>query len=149
MSDEHKIRYDWARVDCPTCGDLHSSRVGYSRHTSGGVRVSNSIHRQRIQVLDYQEIEITGPVIAAAADRNGANDYIDIWWEHYDPAERAGYEPSLQYVRAIYIFGTGHDTPWTIYTRHAWKHIGTVVTPSNYLIWHVYEGPKKGDPIAV
>lgn len=109
----------------------------------------NSIHRARLEVTDYQEVEMTGEPISVAADRQGSSDHIDIWWEHNDETNRAGYEPTWHGVRAIYMFGTGHPTPWTRYTRYAYRHLGTIVTPGGFLVWHVYAGPKHGEPIAV
>jgi hypothetical protein len=100
--------------------------------------MSNSIFRATIPVEDYQLVTMTGDPIAVAADRGGRDDVIDIWWEHYD-------DPGWKFDRAVYIFGTGHPVPWTVWTRHAYTHIGTVVTPGGFLIWHVYTGPKHGD----
>lgn len=98
-----------------------------------------SIHRTLVPVTDYQEIEISGPPISVAADRSGRSDAIDLWFEADGPNDG---------LTAIYIFGTGHPTPWNGWTRHAWRFIGTVVTPSG-LVWHVYHGPRHGEAIPV
>jgi hypothetical protein len=111
--------------------------------------MSNSIFRATIPVEDYQLVSMTGDPIAVAADRRGFDDAIDIWWEHVDETNLGAHETSVHFDRAIYIFGTGHSTPWTTYTRYAWRHIGTVVTPGGFLIWHVYVGPRRGVQIAV
>lgn len=91
-----------------------------------------SIYRVQLPVTDYQVAPINGAIISAAADRGGNSDVIDVWFEtHFVEAA------------AVYIFGTGHPTPWTTATRSQWRFIDTVVTPSG-LVWHVYVGPFKG-----
>ncbi len=102
----------------------------------------NSIHREAVYIAngDYQELMLTGPIISAAADRNGSADVFDIWYEHY--ADR---EP---WRRSVWIFGTGHPVPWTVYTSHAYKFVGTVVTKPG-LVWHIYTGHLKGQAIGV
>lgn len=99
----------------------------------------SGIHRVSVRVADYQELDIDGPVISVAADRDGRSDVLDLWFESGGPTEG---------LTAIYVFGTGHPTPWNGYTRHGWQFIGTVITPSG-LVWHVYHGPCKGEAIAV
>lgn len=111
---------------------------------------SNSIHRITVNVEDYQELDLTGPAVSVAADREYRSDRFDLWYEHYDP-DLAGNSHALAGVgqpRALYVFGTGHPVPWTAWTRHAWHFLGTVVTPSG-LVWHVYDGPLKGQAITV
>lgn len=97
----------------------------------------SSIHRVQIPVEDYQEITGPGLVISAAADRGGRSDVIDVWFE------TGSSTPS---PTGIYIFGTGRPTPWSSWTRYAWRHVDTVVTPSG-LVWHVYVGPRHGEPV--
>lgn len=92
----------------------------------------SSIHRLQIDVTDYQEIGGSNRVLSAAADRGGRSDVIDIWFETSDNP--------IAYPTAIYIFGTGHPTPWNHWNRDNWRFIDTVVTPSG-LVWHVYVGP--------
>lgn len=107
----------------------------------------NSIHRISVEVTDYQELDLTGPPISVAATRDGSSNIFDLWFEHME-GNRPAYEPNYHGRYGIYVFGTGHPVPWTHYSRHAWKFLGTVVTPSG-LVWHVYLGPGRGKPIAV
>ncbi|MFV8169851.1 hypothetical protein [Mycolicibacterium peregrinum] len=95
-----------------------------------------SIHRLQIDITDYQEIAGSRRVLSAAPARDGQSDVIDIWFETSDRDMPTG----------IYIFGTGHPTPWDHWTRENWRFIDTVVTPSG-LVWHVYVGPIAGKPI--
>ncbi|MGU3650627.1 DUF7352 domain-containing protein [Mycolicibacterium sp. A43C] len=95
-----------------------------------------SIYRLQLEVQDYQEIDITGPAISVAAARSGSSDVIDLWYEH---------NVSAPTTVGLYIFGTGHRTPWTVYSRANWRFVGTV-TPSG-LVWHVYTGIRQGEPI--
>lgn len=98
-----------------------------------------SIFREQIEVKDYQELTLSGGrILSARPTRDGGSDHVDIWFE------ATGANPTV----AIYIFGTGHPTPWTGWTRHAWEFIDTVVTPSG-LVWHVYTGPLEGEAIPV
>lgn len=98
----------------------------------------NSIHRLSVTVEDYQELTLTGAPISVAADRDGRSDRFDMWFEHRDDFEaQAG----------IWIFGTGHPVPWDASTRPWFAFLGTVVTPSG-LVWHVYNGPLKGEPMS-
>ncbi|MCV7255279.1 hypothetical protein H7J86_24250 [Mycobacterium hackensackense] len=101
-----------------------------------------SIHRVQVPVEDYQELAglTTGPVISAAATRDGRSDVIDLWFE----SDAGGRIPPVP--RALYIFGTGHPTPWDHWTRYAWTFINTVVTPSG-LVWHIYVGPLDSDEV--
>ena len=95
-----------------------------------------SIYRQNVPVEHYQEIT-AGRIISVAPCRSGSSGAFDLWYEN-DSADTQG----------LYVFGTGHPTPWDGWTRHAWNFIGTVVTPSD-LVWHVYTGPIEGEAIAV
>lgn len=95
-----------------------------------------SIYRLSVKVWDYQELEL-GPALSVAADRDGASDRFDLWFEN-SPVERCG----------LYVFGTGHPTPWNGWSRHAWHFVGTVVTPSG-LVWHVFTGPLEGTAVPV
>lgn len=92
------------------------------------------IHRLNLPVAEYQEINF-GRVISAAPCRSGRSDVVDIWFEAAS---------AFDDKQGLYIFGTGHPTPWNGFTRYAWEFIDTVVTPSG-LIWHVYAGPLKGE----
>lgn len=96
------------------------------------------IYRLNLPVTDYQEMDRV-TVISAAPCRSGQSDVIDLWYE-------TGYLDGAK--QGLYIFGTGHPTPWSAYTRYAFYFVDTVVTPSG-LIWHVYVGPTKGTPIPV
>ena len=95
-----------------------------------------SIHRVSVNVTDYQELNLSGPPISVAADRDGRSSCFDLWFETGDRTTPT----------AIYIFGTGHPTPWNPLTRRSWAFIGTVVTPAG-LVWHVYTGPREGEAI--
>lgn len=96
-----------------------------------------SIHRLQLDVQDYQEIDITGRVLSVAADRGGSSDVFDLWFEH---------NSATPTTVGLYIFGTGHPTPWSVFGRDNWRFVGTIVTPSG-LVWHVYVGIRKGVPI--
>lgn len=98
----------------------------------------SAIYRQRLAVEDYQELEVTGPVISVAADRDGSDGHIDLWYEDNTstPGARAR-------TVGIYILGTGHTAPWDHVTRGLYQFVGTVVTPGGFLIWHVYTGPAR------
>lgn len=108
----------------------------------------NSIYRISVEVEDIQELDLTGPPISVAPSRNGRSAVFDLWYEHYDQTDSPPYEPRMGGRFRIFIFGTGHPVPWTPYTRHAWRHIGTVITP-NDLVWHIYVGPAKGQAIGL
>lgn len=98
----------------------------------------SGIHRLLVEVKDYQELDLGGMVLSVAADRAGRSDVFDMWFE----------SDVTELTTAIYVFGTGHPTPWDLWTRHAYRFIGTVITPSG-LVWHVYEGPRKVEAIPV
>lgn len=89
-----------------------------------------AVHRISINVdPGYHEIEVGGQVLSVAADRGGRSDVFDLWFENGD------YEP---HKVALHIVGTGHPLPWSSrWTRHAYRFVGTVVTPSG-LVWHAY-----------
>lgn len=96
-----------------------------------------SIFRKTIPVTDYQELsDVAGRIISAKPTRDGRSDVIDIWFENSGGDVKVG----------VYIFGTGHPTPWTGWTRYAWSFVDTVVTPSG-LVWHVYTGPLEGEAV--
>lgn len=101
----------------------------------------SAIHRLNLAVEDYQDVTLTGPPISVAACRDGSSDRIDLWYEHTAWATSKE-DPGI--TRGLYIFGTGHPTPWSIYTRGNWTFIGTVVTPSG-LVWHVYIVAARGE----
>lgn len=102
--------------------------------------MSNSIHRVTVNVEDYQELELTGPPISVAASRDGGSDTFDLWFEHMDDCRQHPY--------AMLVFGTGHPVPWSRHSRHGYRFLGTVVTPSG-LVWHVYTGHRKGEAIGL
>lgn len=99
----------------------------------------SSIHRLHLDVKDYQEITVTGRLMSVAPDRGGSSDVFDLWFEHNVPEAEAT-------THGLYIFGTGHRTPWSVFTRDNFRFVGTVVTPSG-LVWHIYVGPRKGEPL--
>ena len=108
--------------------------------------VDNSIYRISVEVQDYQEIDLAGPPISVAADREYRSDRFDLWYEHYDetgPALAGGL-----WRQAVYVIGTGHPVPWTAWTRHAFGFLGTIITPTD-LVWHIYTGPRHGQVIPV
>jgi hypothetical protein len=93
----------------------------------------NSIYRKSLKVEDYQKVPLTGPPISVAADRGGYDDVFDLWYEHMDGNDEKLY--------GIYVLGTGHPVPWSnLAERRIFQHLGTVITPSGYLVWHVYQG---------
>jgi hypothetical protein len=94
-----------------------------------------AIHRLAIPVTDYQEIVVSGRVLSVHPDRGGYSDLFDLWFEADGEPQKVG----------LYIFGTGHPTPWSHWTRTAYQYIGTVV--NDYLVWHVYTGPLAGEAI--
>ena len=100
-----------------------------------------SIHRITVDINagDRQTLELTGPPISVAPDRGGRSDVFDLWYEH---------DPTTTETVTILIFGTGHPVPWGRYDRHAYRHLGTIVTPSG-LVWHIYRGPNPGEAIPV
>lgn len=102
--------------------------------------MTNSIHRISVKVEDYQELALTGPPLSVAASRDGSSDSFDLWYEHMDDCREHPYP--------VWVFGTGHPVPWTRNTRHAWRLLGTVVTPSG-LVWHVFTGHRKGEAIGL
>lgn len=104
----------------------------------------NSIYRISVEVQDYQELELTGPAISVAADREYRSDRFDLWYEHYNADGPA--LMGLTRNRALYVLGTGHPAPWTAFTRYAFTFLGTIVTPSG-LVWHVYTGPTRDQVI--
>lgn len=97
------------------------------------------IYRLNVPVTDYQEIAARR-VISVGACRSGRSDVIDIWYETSpDDNTRA------DITQGLYIYGTGHPTPWDSRCDRAdWRFIGTVITPLG-LVWHAYAGPKKED----
>lgn len=99
-----------------------------------------AIFRKNIAIDDYVEIPNAGRILSVAASRDGSSGTIDVWFEQPWAID------DTTKPQAIWIFGTGHGTPWTPYTRHAWRFIGTVVTPSG-LVRHVFWGPRKGEPV--
>ena len=89
----------------------------------------SEIHRISLQVADYHEIDVGGPVLSVAADRGGRSDVFDLWFENGD-------YPS--HKMAVHVVGTGHPLPWmSRCTKPAYRFVGTVVTVSG-LVWHVY-----------
>lgn len=101
----------------------------------------NTIYRTRIEVLDYQEIKLTGKALSVAPCRASTVDnefelsgFFDLWSEHWDDKTPT--------TLGLYVCGTGHPVPWRgVITRDLYRFLGTVVTP--YLVWHIYIGPVK------
>ena len=113
----------------------------------------NSIYRATVEVTDYQELELTGPPISVAPCRPSVLGEFDLWYEHMEhdhPLPAYAQDPHRRYHRryAIYVFGTGNPTPWNTFTRYAWTFLGTVITHPT-AVWHVYLGPRRGEPIAL
>jgi hypothetical protein len=109
----------------------------------------NSIHRIVINIDDgdRQQLELTGPPISVAPDREGSSARFDLWFEHME-GDRPAYELNYHHAYTIYIFGTGHPVPWDAYSRHEYSFLGTVVTPLG-LVWHVYRGPNSGESVGI
>lgn len=95
--------------------------------------MTNAIYRMSLSVLDYQELIIPGKPLSVGADRGGAQDIVDLWYEHSDDVQTV--------THGLYMMGTGHAVPWAKHMRVEFSFLGTVITP--YLVWHVFTGPVR------
>lgn len=86
--------------------------------------MSRQIYRAVIPVDGaWHILELHGPIVHTAARGEGA---VEIWFID-DPAA----DPAL---RTLQVFGTGEPLP-----VDAGEHIGTAITPSARLVWHLFE----------
>ncbi len=68
------------------------------------------------------DLDMTGPIVHVGGR---SEDQLEIWHLHNE-----GVEP----VRVtLAVFGTGH-----LIAEDACTHVGSVVTPSGRLVWHVF-----------
>jgi hypothetical protein len=102
---------------------------------------NEAIYRVSLDVEDAQYVRLTGRPIAVAADRGGDHKKFDMWYEHDDKCH--------SFEAHIYVLGTGHPVPWSRWTRHAYRHLGTIVYPEPNLVWHIYRGPNKGQVVGL
>lgn len=88
------------------------------------VRSTRSIFRQVIPVDDqWHTLSLTGPIVHVATR---GEDYVEVWF-----IEDPDVEPE---DRAFRVVGTGQ--PLAPALAH---HIGTAITPSSRLVWHLME----------
>lgn len=88
-----------------------------------------TIFRQVIPVNDqWHTLELSGPIIHVATRHE---DCVEIWFIN-DPAAETE-------TRAFRVVGTGHTMPPALAT-----HVGTAITPSGRLVWHLMEHARVG-----
>jgi hypothetical protein len=88
-----------------------------------------TVFRQLIPVDDqWHTLELSGPIIHVAARREDA---VEFWFID-DPAA----DPEM---RAFRVVGTGQ--PLAPALAH---HVGTAITPSGQLVWHLMEHERGG-----
>jgi hypothetical protein len=93
--------------------------------------MTRQVFRTAIPVDDsWHTIELSGPIVHVATR---FEDYIEIWFIN-DPA-------ATPQLRAFRTLGTGHPLPPAAAT-----HIGTAVTPSGNLVWHLFEHERLATP---
>ncbi len=80
------------------------------------------IYRIEIQADDrWHKVMMSGPIVHVATR---TEDVVEVWYEH---------EPSAPtQARSFRVFGTGQSGVMG-------KHVGTAVTPSGRLVWHLRE----------
>lgn len=80
----------------------------------------------RSQILaddQWETFDLSGPIVHIATRAEAC---VEIWWID---------DPVLPLrERTFRVFGTGHPLP-----DDAAKHVGTAVTPSGQLVWHLFE----------
>ncbi|GIF08696.1 DUF7352 domain-containing protein [Actinoplanes siamensis] len=90
---------------------------------------TRTIYRSAIPVDDGQHVlDLTGPIVHVATR---SEDYVEVWHIH-NPGEPAD-------ARTFRVYGTGHPDVEGV-------HVGTAVTPSGRLVWHLMElgGERRG-----
>jgi hypothetical protein len=88
---------------------------------------TRTIFRQVISLNDrWNTIYLSGPIVHVATRHE---DCVEIWFID-DPAAEAR-------PRTLRVYGTGHaiDEPRA-------EHVGSAVTPSGRLVWHLMELPE-------
>lgn len=82
------------------------------------------VYRATIPVIaDRRVVSMTGPILHVAARQE---DSVEVWWLHDTDIEPVD--------RAFQVVGTGHDLASALAT-----HIGSAITPSGNLVWHLFE----------
>ena len=90
--------------------------------------MSKMVLRETIPVDDaWHTLEIHGPIVHVAAR---GEDYVEIWFL----ADTA----ITNWARTLRAFGTGQTLPDLV------THVGTAVTPSGRLVWHLFESMTGG-----
>lgn len=94
------------------------------------------IHRMELPIADQTDYRIPGfrRVLHVAENRNHgrSRDSFEVWYER-DGAETT-YDTLTVRFRVV---GTGHPITFRTGPTYA-EHLGTVMTHSNMLVWHVY-----------
>lgn len=101
-----------------------------------------AIYRLNLPVEDEQWVPAIGRPLSVGADYQGRANRFNLWYE-VDPEHTE--QPETQIV----VVGTGHPLPWSLHSRHAYRHLGTVIYPETPLVWHVFAGPRKGERIGL
>jgi hypothetical protein len=83
---------------------------------------SRSIFREAIPVDDrWHSVQVRGRILHVATR---GEDYVEIWFNH---------DPSItHWEREFRVYGTGQSG-----VKGA--HVGTAITPSGRLVWHLME----------
>jgi hypothetical protein len=90
----------------------------------GIVASSRQIFRQTIPVDDqWHVIELSTPIVHVASR---AENSVEVWFINIPWADTRLY--------AFRVFGTGQPLPPV-----ADRHVGTAITPSGQLVWHLME----------
>lgn len=83
------------------------------------------VYRTAIPVDDqWHTLYLSGPIVHVATR---GEDYIEVW--HIDDTSNG-----KPVGRAFRVVGTGHALAPALAT-----HVGTAVTPSGNLVWHLFE----------
>lgn len=86
----------------------------------------NPRHVLRTQIFaddQWHTIDFRGPIVHVATR---SESYVEVWF--IDDSEM---KPAPRTVR---VFGTGHQL-----APEAGEHIGSAITPSGRLVWHLFE----------
>lgn len=94
----------------------------------GGVAV-RQVFRCAVPVDDrWHTVEMRGPVLHVATR---GHDYVELWFLDDDALPVAD--------RTFRVFGTGHAGVEGAY-------VGTAITPSGRLVWHLFEQTSSPEP---